>query len=73
LCRGFESLLRYHLSPHSLDPIGVGSLAEERRQAPGDLDLDAARAGGVAGNSDSLDQVSHRLGGFRIARADAFG
>lgn len=65
------ALLRYHLSPHSLDLVGIGRLAQERSQAPCDLDLYAARPGWVAVDRDRFDEIANGAGGFRIAVPDA--
>ncbi|MGA7655593.1 MAG: hypothetical protein WCA96_02260 [Methylocella sp.] len=73
MCRGFESLLRYHLSPHSLDAIGIGRRAEERRQPPRNLNFDATWAGGVAEHRDSLYQIPHRFRPVRVTGIYAFG
>ena len=64
------SLLRYHLSPHSAYPVGVGSFTEQRIQAAGDFDHDPAGAGGTAKNGHGFDKLSHGLRGFRIAAAN---
>ncbi len=65
--------LRYHLSPHSLDAIGIGRRAEERRQPPRNLNFDATWAGDVAEHRDSLYQIPHRFRPVRVAGIYTFG
>ena len=72
MCRGFESLLRYHQSPHPFDAIGVCAFAKDRIQAPCNLDFDHARFGGIAVVRDRFDEFSYGLRAFPIARTDAF-
>lgn len=67
------ALLRYHLSPHSLDAVGIGWRSEERRQPPRNLNFHTAFAGGIAEHRDSLDQIPHRFRSIRVAGIYTFG
>ncbi|WP_342022008.1 hypothetical protein [Nitratireductor soli] len=71
MCRGFESLLRYHQSPHPFDPIGVSALAKDRIQAPCNLHLDGAGFGGIAVDGNRLDEVPYGFRAFPVARPHA--
>ncbi|MEO9615240.1 MAG: hypothetical protein ABJG86_20650 [Nitratireductor sp.] len=72
MCRGFESLLRYHQSPHPFDAIGIGTFAKDRIQASCNLDFDRARFGGIAVDRDRFDEFPYGFRAFPIARTDAF-
>ena len=61
MCRGFESLLRYHLAPHSPDLVGVRLFTEKRSQAAGYLDLNSAGTGLVPEHGDRVDQIPNSL------------
>ncbi|MEC9246434.1 MAG: hypothetical protein VYB05_16855 [Pseudomonadota bacterium] len=72
MCRGFESLLRYHQSPHPFDAIGVGTFAKYRIQAPCNLDLNGAGFGGIAVDGHRLDEFPYGFRAFPLARTHAF-
>ena len=63
--------LRYHISPHSLDAVGIRLRAQQRVQPSGDIGLDAAGPGRVAGDRHGLGQIAHRLRRFQVASIDA--
>ncbi|MGH6834156.1 MAG: hypothetical protein ACREC9_01115 [Methylocella sp.] len=73
MCRGFESLLRYHLSPHSFDAVRVGLFAQEGGQASCYLDLDPSRLRRGTEHGDAFDQITHGLSAFRVACHDPPG
>jgi hypothetical protein len=73
VCRGFKSLLRYHLSPHSTYFVRVGLFAEKGVQSPGDLDDDTPRTRSIPRDRDGVDQIPDGLGSLGITSADAGG
>ena len=66
MCRGFESLLRYHLSPHSFHAIRIGVLSKECRQPPRDFNLHASESGRIPEDSNSVDKFANGSGTLRI-------
>ena len=50
-----DSLLRYHLSPHSSDAIWIGLLAQECSETADDFNFDSTWSGCVTEDSTHAD------------------